>query len=165
MSLSPILLRRLLIAAVLLLLLWLVLLWRPSKQVRLHQKHLLEAVQERKWKTVEGLVSTDYKDRWGHTKPILMQRLPQVFGDFLACGVIAENESISWTDGVPVITSRIRIVGSGGPIARYAIQESTNLTQPFSFRWRHESWWPWDWKLTAVDQPEIRIPPDFEWSL
>lgn len=152
-------LRAALIGAVLAVLL-LALHWRPSRQVRLHQDHLLGAVQDRKWKSVGEFFAEDYKDRWGQTKPDALSALPQAFGDFLACGVISENARITWQEGAPTVHANIRIVGSGGPIAQFVMQQSRALTEPFSFRWRRGSWRPWDWKLVAVDQPQFEVPAE-----
>jgi hypothetical protein len=53
-------------------------------------------------------------------------------------------------------------VGSGGPIAQFVMQESENLTAPFSFKWRKESWMPWDWALVEVTQPQADLPAKLE---
>ncbi len=130
--------------------------WQPTRQVRLHQEHLLEAVQNRKWKTAGEFLAEDYRDRWGQTKTDVLAQLPQVFGDFLALGVIGEDGAVSWSESEPTVRERIRIVGSGGPIAQIVMQRSQAFTQPFSFRWRRQSWRPWDWALVEADQPELR---------
>ena len=136
--------------------------WLPGRQVRLHQEHLLRSVEDRNWKKVNAFVSTDYRDRWGQTKQVVLTRLPQVFGNFLACGVQGTPISQTWSGGACVIQSRIHIVGSGGPIAQFVIQQSESLREPFVFKWRRQSWKPWDWALVEVDQPELEIPADLE---
>ena len=136
--------------------------WRPARQVRLHQEHLLQAIGDRNWKKVHTFVSSDYHDRWGQTGNTLLAHLPQVFGNFLACGVLQTPVSQAWPDGTCAVSSRIRIVGSGGPIAQFVIDQCQSLRAPFTFKWRHRSWKPWDWALIEVDQPELEIPADTE---
>jgi len=136
--------------------------WLPGRQVRLHQKNLLRAVEDRKWVTVGGFISANYKDPWGQTKPKILKHLPQIFADFLALGVIPEEEILFRDDRNLVVQERIRIVGSGGPIAQFVMQESENLTAPFSFKWRKESWMPWDWALVEVTQPQADLPAKLE---
>jgi len=151
------LLRRLLIAAILLACAVLALHWRPGRQVRLHQQHLQEAVENRNWKKVAGFVAENYSDSWGQSKAIAMQRLPDAFQDFIACGVLAEGASLEWKNGACAFKARIHIVGSGGPLSQLVIQEMDNLRQPFEFQWRRQSWKPWDWALAGVSQPEIPV--------
>ena len=138
--------------------------WRPGRQVRLHQQHFLRAVEDRNWKKVSAFVAPDFKDRWRQTRSIVLARLPQVFANFLVCGIESSDSLLLWQDGTGVVQSRIRIVGSGGPIAQYIMEEAANLKQPFSFIWRHQSWKPWDWTLVEVDQPELQIPEDTEFQ-
>jgi hypothetical protein len=159
-AISPLLLRRAGIAVILLVALSLALHWRPSRQVRLHQEHLLLAVGERNWRKVGDLVATDYRDRWQQDRKILLTRLPQFFQDFFVCGVLGGEPTMDWQGGACAVKSRIRFVGTGGPIAQFIIRQSEEQRQPFTFRWRHQSWKPWDWALVEVDQPELEIPQD-----
>jgi hypothetical protein len=137
--------------------------WRPARQVRLHQEHFLTSIEDRNWKKTASFLSADYHDRWGQTKAIVLARLPQVFGTFLACGLQETPVSTARAkDGDRMLTSRVRIIGSGGPIAQMVMQQSESLHEPFTFKWRHESWKPWDWALVEVDQPELQIPADLD---
>jgi len=158
MQIPLLLLRRVLAIAAVLAVVLLALHWRPSRQVRLHQQHLLEAVGNRDWKKVGGFFAQDYKDHWGQTREEALRRAPQAFQDFLACGVESERPSLEWRDGAGVTTERIRIVGSGGALARLVMEQVNGLREPFVFEWRKQGWLPWDWALVSVDQPEISIP-------
>lgn len=132
--------------------------WHAGRQVHLHQQHFLETVGDRNWKKAADFLAADYRDRWGQSRAEVLQRLPQAFQDFLACGVESESESLEWKGGDGIVRARIRIVGSGGPIARFVMEEVGKLEQPFALTWRKQSWKPWDWALVSVDQPQIEIP-------
>jgi hypothetical protein len=132
--------------------------WRPSRQVRLHQEHLLETAGARNWKKVERFLAPDYKDRWGQSRADVLQRLPQAFQDFLACSVEQDPAELAWNGDTAVVRARIRILGSGGAITRFVMAEVNGLREPFALSWRKQSWKPWDWALVAVDQPEIDVP-------
>jgi hypothetical protein len=150
--------RRVALAAGLVVLIALTLHWLPARQVRLHQRHLLTAVENRDWKRVREFLASDYRDRWNPSRDALLAQLPAVFQDFLACGILT-NEGIFNRDGVDLVLSvHVHVVGSGGPIAQYLIQQSDALTQPFAFTWRRRSWLPWEWELVSVDQPELELP-------
>jgi hypothetical protein len=124
----------------------------------LHQQHLLEAVGARDWKKVEGFLAPGYKDRWGQTRAVAMRRLPQAFQDFLACSVEQDVTGFLWKDGTGIVKARLRILGSGGAIARFVMEEVNGLSEPFALSWRCQSWKPWDWALVSVDQPQIEVP-------
>src|SRR5450432_1502393 len=42
--------------------LWLVRLWQPENQLRLHSEHLIHQIEQRDWSAVENLVAPDYRD-------------------------------------------------------------------------------------------------------
>jgi hypothetical protein len=95
---------------------------------------------------------------------MVLARLPQAFTDFLACGVMADHLSLTWRNGSCDLTAHIRVVGSGGPLAQFIMEQSAQLTEPFHFQWKKESWKPWGWKLVSVDQPQVEIPDESEFQ-
>ena len=136
---------------------FLTLLWQPTRQVRLHQRHFLKAVEKRKWETVRGFIGAEYRDRWGHDKENVIGQASQVFGQFLFCNIAAEEHSLILADDAGTIGVRLAVTGSGSPIADMVKQRVNSLTEPFIFKWAHRSWKPWDWELTEVDQPQLDI--------
>ena len=48
----------------------------------------------------------------------------------------------------------------GNP-AEAIIERANALESDFQFDWHKESWKPWDWKLTAVRQPELHIDTSY----
>ena len=136
---------------------FLALLWQPARQVRLHQRHLLKAVEKRKWEAVEGFIGAEYHDRWGHDKENVIGQASPVFGQFLFCNIAAEEHSLILGEGAGTIGVRLAMTGSGGPVAEMVKQRVNSLTEPFTFKWAHRSWKPWDWELIAADQPQLDI--------
>ena len=137
---------------------FLALLWQPARQVRLHQAHFLKAVGKRNWETVGQFIEAEYHDRWGHDKENVLAQSAQVFGQFLFCNSQAEERALVRENGRAAVGAKLTMGGTGGPIADYAMQRVNALTEPFVFTWVRRSWKPWDWELTAVDQPELTIP-------
>lgn len=129
--------------------------WMPARQVRLHQRDFLRAIEDRDWPRVSGFIAPDFQDAWGHNRETVMSTLPDAFRDFLACGLLAEETAIGRENRNLILFEKIRVVGSGGPIAQYMMSESERLTQPFAFSWRQASWKPWHWELVSVAQPEL----------
>ena len=136
---------------------FLALLWQPARQVRLHQRHLLKAVEKRNWTNVGKFIGAEYRDRWEHDKENVIAQSSQVFGQFLFCNIEAQEHSLALAEGAATIGVRLAITGSGGPIAEMVKQRVNALTEPFTFKWTHRSWKPWDWELLSVDQPQLDI--------
>ena len=44
--------------------LYLIWLWRPERQVRLHTEHFFHAIDGRNWETVADFIGDDYRDQW-----------------------------------------------------------------------------------------------------
>jgi hypothetical protein len=134
-------------------------LWQPERQLRLHQAHLLRAVEKRDWERFATFLADDYSDRWGHDKAIVIERAREVFRQFLFVKVRHSITSIDRANhDAASVSAKITLQGSGGPLAQYAEERAATLRDPFVFRWVKGSWKPWDWHLREVNQPELEIP-------
>ena len=137
-------------------------LWRPERQVRLHTSHLLAAVEGRRWARVENFIADSYSDRWGHDKEFVLQGSKEVFGQFIFLTIQSETLSSSISGSLGTTSRRLKISGSGSPIAQMAMERVNQLREPFVFTWQQRSWKPWDWRLIRFDQPELDISETLE---
>ena len=137
---------------------YLLALWQPERQVRLHQSHLIRAVEKRNWDRFASFVADDYSDLWGHDRTFVLRESREVFRQFLFLTLRQEIESAEADFGRGKVSARLEIEGSGGPLAELAKQHVNGLRHPFTFHWQQGSWKPWDWQLTRVEQPELRLP-------
>ena len=133
-------------------------LWQPERQVRLHQLHLIEAVEKRNWSRFSGFISPNYSDRWQHDRNFLLKEPQEVFRQFLSLTLVAQERSLTVQNGNGLVTSQLTLTGNGGPLAQFAVQKVAELRSPFTFEWKQKSWKPWDWELVRFDQPELEIP-------
>jgi hypothetical protein len=152
---------RLLGIAVLALAIWLVWWSRPERQVRRAQNRLLSALESRDYPALAGLMADDYRDGWEHDKANVLRRAPQVFDQFVLLDVDGEIRGVQDEGATWVVQQKIVVKGLGGALGMYARDDVNRLKEPFTMRWRQRSWKPWDWELTRVEQPELRIPADF----
>jgi hypothetical protein len=136
--------------------LYLTWLWQPELQVRLHQKHFLQAVERRNWDAVEKFLADDYADRWEHDKAFVVSASREVFRQFLFLTVEHRIEScvVEGADGVARVT--VKITGSGGPVAQYVVSTVNALREPFVFSWVRRGR-PWDWQLIRFEQRELKL--------
>lgn len=123
--------------------------------MRRHTAHLLKAVERRNWANVKNLLADTYSDRWEYDKPFLLETLPQAFGQFLFLKIEHETTASEVTGGTGRTTTRVKMSGSGGPVASYLTEKVNNLSAPFTFHWSQRSGWPWDWECTRVDHPSL----------
>jgi len=131
-------------------------LWQPQRQIELHNAHLLAQIQAHDWKAVGEFVGEKYQDRWGNSRALLLERLPQVFRAIGKTRIESSGIAVWREEGVGYLRARVQVHGSG----EYAdsIQARVNsLEEPFEFVWQHGATWPWDWKLTSVRNPGLAI--------
>lgn len=143
-------------AALLLGSLWLAWLWQPERQVRLHQKHFLQAVERRNWRAVEKFLAAEYADRWGHDKAFVLSGCQEVFRQFLFLTVEQRIEDCVVEGRSGTARLEVKIAGSGGPLAQYAVSTVNALREPFVFSWERRGRW-WDWEIVRVEQRELRL--------
>jgi SnoaL-like domain len=130
---------------------------QPERQVRRHNEMLIDAVESKDWKELSELMADDYSDRWGHDKATVIERSRTVFSQFLVMEITATEPEVEEANGFGTVRAKLKLSGSGGPVAELAIQKVAALQQPFIFEWRQASWKPWHWVLVRVDQPELEI--------
>jgi hypothetical protein len=59
--------------------LYLLWLWRPEHQVRLHTEHFFHAIDGRNWESVVNFIGEDYRDQWDHDRARLLDRIREGF--------------------------------------------------------------------------------------
>lgn len=126
--------------------------------MRLHQAHLLQAVEERDWDRFGRFFAAHYSDAWGHDKGFVLRESREVFRQFLLLTVQHEVQTLQVGEGRGAVSARITLEGSGSPIAQIAKRTVNGLREPFTFRWEQQSWKPWDWRLVAVAHPDLDLP-------
>jgi hypothetical protein len=137
--------------------LWLWSRWQPARQARVHTEKLLSAVESKNWGRLGGLLAQDYTDSWGNDKADVLERVREVFAQFFALELKAGAMTVQTVAGGAIVRAPVSLRGRGGPLAEVAVQRVGALREPFVFHWRKESWRPWDWALTRVEQPELKV--------
>src|SRR6516162_114757 len=59
--------------------LYLMWLWRPEHQVRLHTEHFFHAIDGRDWESVADFIGGDYHDQWDNDRARLLERMREGF--------------------------------------------------------------------------------------
>lgn len=132
-------------------------LWQPQRQVELHSVHLLAQIEKRNWKSVGEFVGSEYRDRWGNDRALLLERLPEVFRALPNAKIEASGVVARAANGRGYWSAKVKI-RAAGPYAEWIEGRVNSLESPFEFEWQPGATWPWDWKLVAVENPALEIP-------
>jgi hypothetical protein len=136
-------------------------LWQPERQVRLHNEHLLAAVEAKNWSKFAEFIDDSYQDEWGNDRPLILTRLREVLSyarhlriDPFGVGVRRTDDEAEWS-------ARITIDADANEVTTFIKDHVNPLEAPFVFKWRHRSSKPWDWKLIRVSNEALELPASF----
>jgi hypothetical protein len=137
--------------------LWCAWLWQPERQVRLHQRNFLQALEERDWEQIAKLMDDNYSDRWGHDKGFVLREGREVFRHFIVLDVQGETVDFIMDSGDATVLTRLRIQGRGSAIAEMVMSRVNGLQEPWRFEWRQGNR-PWKWRLIHLGHAQLHIP-------
>lgn len=135
--------------------LWVAFELQPSRRLEKRFLHWVEAGERRDWEAVAARLAPDYRDGWGHDKSAAMEAAREIFGHFVVLGIEVEPVRIVIEGDFATIATRPRLSGRGSPLVPLLIERANTLPDDTVFRWRRESWLPWDWTLVSVANPAI----------
>lgn len=131
--------------------------WRPEPQLRRSWRDLLSAVDARNTTRLGRLIASDYTDRWGNTRPIVLEDAAGAFFRVENLKLHAEQVGYEIQQDHATITAILRVDVTGDFRADEFRVEVNRLFSPFTFEWRHESGYPGSWTLLRLDQPELNL--------
>lgn len=140
--------------------LYLLWLWRPEHQVRLHSENFFRAIDHRDWAAVADFLTIDYQDQWGDDRMRLVERLREGFRWVRGSRITAANDVVETENRRGIWTGKIIIYSSDDGVMEVLDQRINNLPEPFQFEWHRLSGKPWDWKLARISNSTFEIPTD-----
>jgi hypothetical protein len=146
----------------LLIALFLLWLWRPERQVRYHNEHLLRAIEHKNWSAVAEFIAPDYHDQWGNDRARLLERTREVLRYLRGLRIEASNVVIKIDNRRGDWIANIKIDGQPDELMAAVKDQANSLPTPFELEWRRVSKKPWDWKLVRVSNPTLQLPAEFE---
>ncbi len=126
-------------------------LWQPRRQIELHQKNFLSALENRNWRRVKGFFVENYTDRFGHTRDSAVTDLREVLRQFFVVTIKPQGTQVELGPETATITTNITLTGNGPGLTDFITTEVNRLVDPWIFTWRKASLFPWDWRLEKVD--------------
>jgi len=143
--------------------LYLLWLWRPEHQVRLHTEHFFHAIDGKNWETVADFIAGDYQDQWGDDRERLIERMREGFRWVRGSSITAPSALVQAETSRAVWIGRIIVYSSDDGVMQLLDERVNTLPTPFELEWHHVSRKPWDWKLVRVSNPTFQIPPDLSY--
>ena len=140
--------------------LYLVWLWRPEHQVRLHTENFFRAIDHRNWDAVADFLGSDYQDQWGDDKTRLLERMREGFRWVPGSRIIANDPAVQVETQRATWIGKIAVFSSDDGVMEVLDQRVNNLPRPFELEWHHVSGEPWDWKLVRVSNAAFEIPAE-----
>lgn len=128
----------------------------PSRGVERAWDQVLEAISENDPEELGRLLGADYSDGFGFDRAEAIRVAGLIRAQFLTCTFRRERSEVVMDPSKKsaVTRAKMRLVGTGSPIAQGAIQASAVSESLTSFRWRRNSWRPWDWRLVSIENPD-----------
>ncbi|MEO7932288.1 MAG: hypothetical protein ABIT76_03920 [Chthoniobacterales bacterium] len=150
--------RRLMIFATVFIAVYCFKLWQPRRQIELHQKNLLTALEDRNWSRIKGKLAANYSDRFGHNRETALNDLREVLRQFFAVTIHTQGSQMVLMSETATITTNLTLSGTGTGATEWITSEVNRLPTPWVFTWRKQSRLPWDWQLEKVDNASVNVP-------
>lgn len=142
----------LLLAALLLGIPWM----SPARGVERAWKNLVAAIEDNDQAELASYLGQDYKDGFGLDREGALKLAATIRGQFIVCTIRREQPELVMdvNKRAAKTLAVIRLDGQGTPLATAAIQASQASQSRTEFRWRRNSWKPWDWRLVSVENAD-----------
>lgn len=124
----------------------------PSRGVDRAWRGVISAIEDNDMTRLGELMGEDYHDGFGLDRAAALKLAGDVRRHFVVCNIRREKAEVVMdpSEKSAVTRALVRLGGNGSNIAQNAIAASQGSQTPTEFRWRRNSWKPWDWRLVAV---------------
>jgi hypothetical protein len=138
--------------------LYLIWLWGPAHQVRLHTKNFFHAIEHRDWENVADFIGNDYQDQWGDDRARVLERMREGFRWVRGSRIIATNPIVNVESRQAIWIGKITLYSSDDDVMQLLDERVNKLPTPFELEWHRLSGKPWDWRLVRVSNSAFEIP-------
>ena len=139
---------------------YLIWLWGPERQVRLHTENFFHAIDHRNWEAVADFIGNDYHDQWGDDRARVLERMREGFRWIRGSRIMASDPAVQVDARRAIWVGKITLYSSDDGVMEVLDQRVNKLPTPFELEWRRVSGKPWDWQLVSVSNSGFEIPAD-----
>ena len=115
-------------------LLWL---WRPEHQVRLHTDHLFHSIDHRNWESVANFIGDDYRDQWDQDRARVVERMREGFRWMRGSRITAPDTAVRVEMPRAIWIGKINVYSSDDGVTQLLDERVNRLPAPFELEWRH----------------------------
>ena len=136
--------------------------WRAEPTLIRKQLAFEKAIDSKKIKPFNKLIAKSYSDRWGYKAEDIGLTALDIRTQYIY--LTLKPREAKWTIEGSKATLSVKYSLEGQPktpIAKIITQRSNQLQTPMLFSWEKQSFWPWSWRLTELDNQTI---PDDAWD-
>ena len=119
--------------------LYLLWLWRPEHQVRLHTEHFFHAIDGRNWESVAEFIAEDYRDQWDHDRTRLLERMREGFRWVSGSRITAPDAAVRVETPRAIWIGKINLYSSDDGVMQLLDERVNRLPTPFELEWHHVS--------------------------
>ena len=138
---------------------WCMRLWQPERQIRLHQRHLLDAAGRRDWAKLNRLMDDNFRTAGGLDKGLALKAMAEVLQPFLTLEITGSETGMKEEERTARVLEILRIDGMGSGFSDSVKTAVNQSSEPFEFTWQRKSWKPWDWRLVGARHSLIALTP------
>jgi hypothetical protein len=143
--------------------LYLLWLWRPEYQVRLHTEHFFHAIDDRDWEAVGNFLGDAYHDQWDNDRTRVIARMREGLRWVPGSRITAPDAAVRVEIPRAIWVGKIAVYSSDEGVLEVLDERVNKLPTPFELQWRRFSGKPWDWKLMRVSNPAFQIPAEISY--
>ena len=140
--------------------LYLIWLWRPERQVRLHTENFFHAIERKNWIAAADFIGSDYHDQWGDDRTRVLERMREGFRWVRGARIIVANPTVQVETRRAVWVGKVMLYSSDDDVMELLDERVNKLPTPFELEWHRFSGKPWNWKLVRVSNSAFEIPAD-----
>jgi hypothetical protein len=111
--------------------LYLIWLWGPEHQVRLHTENFFHAVEHRNWETMAHFIGNDYQDQWGDDRTRVLERMREGFRWVRGGKIIASNPVVNVETRRAIWIGKITLDSSDDDVMQLLDERVNKLPTPF----------------------------------
>jgi len=142
---------------------WLIHAFAASEETQMLrvQAKFIQALENRRWSTVDAMISKDYADEWGQGADEVKGTMRELLKGFFVLSLDSQLANARTATGLGYVKAKIKVEGSGAGVSSMVMSTANGLKQPWVFHWHKRGRWPWSWELVQIHNDGLdhgRIP-------
>lgn len=119
------------------------------------QARFIQALEKKKWSTVDAMICKDYADEWGQGPAEVKATMRELLGGFIFLSLDHQLATATTASGLGYVKARIKVEGTGGGLSSMVVTAANGVKEPWVFHWHKRGRWPWSWELVQIHNDDL----------